>query len=297
MVIPDNWHKNSDGSYDVDGNVMLSKCYVSCGKLRIKFRRVTGDFRCDRLNLLILLGCPAEVGGTFSCVANKLTTLEGGPLSVGKSYICSNNQLGTLLGSPKEINGDFSCDHNLLKLLSHAPSRVKGSFNCGYNYIFSLNGGPKIVGKDYKCSFNILEDLQGAPKKLYGDFICNANKLSSLKGCPSRVYGAFNCEHNKLKYFEGVKGITSLHITHNPMKKFNAIYFQPLLNAYSEMCDYDYQQDEIRKLFTGIQINWEGFRDSLAKYINWLPKGLSVTHINLTSKQQKELQAIQISQL
>ena len=63
------------------------------------------------------------------------------------------------------------------------------------------------------------------------------------------------------------------------------------------MCDYDYQQDEIRKLFTGIQINWEGFRDSLAKYINWLPKGLSVTHINLTSKQQKELQAIQISQL
>ena len=298
MFIPNNWYQNPDGSYDVHGNITLSKCYVSGGKLCIKFRKVTGDFSCDKLNLRVLLGCPKEVGGTFSCCENKLITLDGGPTTVGKDYICSESQLGSLAGAPKVIHGDFICKYNFLRLLTGAPTRITGTFNYFCNDLLSLEGGPTTVGKHYICSNNNLRDLCGAPKTVYGDFNCNWNKLSSLTGSPTKVYGEFNCSHNRLRYFAGITGIKKLQISYNPMKEFNAKYF-PLLLGYEEMCDgNDDSLEEIKRLFTGIQkINWKDFRGSIQKYINWLPENIHIEHINLNSKQQKELHAIQISRI
>lgn len=42
--IPENWHQNLDGSYDVAGMVYISRKYVSNGKLRIKFGKVSDKF-------------------------------------------------------------------------------------------------------------------------------------------------------------------------------------------------------------------------------------------------------------
>lgn len=33
MFIPNNWYQNPDGSYDVHGNITLSKCYVSGNRI------------------------------------------------------------------------------------------------------------------------------------------------------------------------------------------------------------------------------------------------------------------------
>lgn len=41
--IPENWHQNLDGSYDVAGMVYISRKYVSNGKLR-KFGKVSDKF-------------------------------------------------------------------------------------------------------------------------------------------------------------------------------------------------------------------------------------------------------------
>lgn len=298
-VVPENWHLNSDSSYDVDGNVQLSKRYVSGGKLRVRFRKVTGDFNCDGMNLRTLLGCPSEVDGTFSCCGNKLATLEGGPKIVGKDYICNESQLSSLVGAPKMVPGDFICESNLLRLLTGAPTRVAGNFSCHHNDIFTLEGGPKTVGRDYICSFNRLTDLNGAPKVIPGDFYCNSNRLASLNGGPKRVKGEFNCENNKLLYFDGVVGMTKLRIFNNPLKDFHGKYLSQLMNGCETWDRLKlHELGGLKQLFNGIRrINWKDFHGSIQKYINWLPENIHIEHINLNSKQQKELHAIQISRI
>lgn len=69
--IPENWHQNLDGSYDVEGTVYITKEYVSNGRLRIKFGKVSDKFYCSRAGLSSLEGCPREVGGSFDCEGNK----------------------------------------------------------------------------------------------------------------------------------------------------------------------------------------------------------------------------------
>ena len=57
MYIPNNWKKMYDGSYAVDGSVAITKDYISDGRLRVRFHKVTGDFDCKYLNLHTLEGC------------------------------------------------------------------------------------------------------------------------------------------------------------------------------------------------------------------------------------------------
>jgi hypothetical protein len=129
--VPYSWHKRSDGSYDVDGNVDLSDQKLK--KIPWKFNKVTGDFYCYYNQLTSLEGCPKEVGGGFSCHYNQLTSLEGCPKEVGGHFYCHNNQLTSLEGCPKEVGGHFSCS---------------------YNQLTSLEGCPKEVGRDFCCHNN-----------------------------------------------------------------------------------------------------------------------------------------------
>ena len=66
MQIPHNWHLNSDGSYDVEGDVNLTAEYVSDGKLAVKFGKVTGTFNARGIGLTTLEGllCARKVGQT-----------------------------------------------------------------------------------------------------------------------------------------------------------------------------------------------------------------------------------------
>ena len=49
--IPSNWHLNTDGSYDVNGSVILSKKYVRNGKVTVKFGKVYGSFHAKDIGL------------------------------------------------------------------------------------------------------------------------------------------------------------------------------------------------------------------------------------------------------
>ena len=70
---------NSDGSIDVDNNVILRGYF---DKLPIKFNIINGDFDCASTLLENLEGSPKEVKGDFECNLNMLKTLKGGPKKV-----------------------------------------------------------------------------------------------------------------------------------------------------------------------------------------------------------------------
>ena len=104
------WKQNPDGSYDVKGDVIISR--KSLTKIPWKFRRVGGSFFCSNNQLTTLEGAPQRVGGIFYCNRNQLTTLEGAPKRVGVSFYCGNNQLTSLKGAPQHVGGNFFCDNN-----------------------------------------------------------------------------------------------------------------------------------------------------------------------------------------
>lgn len=112
--IPSNWKKNSDGSYDVNGdvNIFQIRQFIKGGRLTIKFNKVSGYFECPNSKLTSLEGCPKEVGGSFRCEYNKLTSLKGVPERIKKSFDCRRNQLTSLEGAPKEVGWDFNCSDN-----------------------------------------------------------------------------------------------------------------------------------------------------------------------------------------
>jgi len=119
--------KNSDGSYDVDGDVNLVN--LKLVKLPLKFNHVSGYFWCDNNHLTSLEGAPETVGGSFWCHNNQFTTLEGAPKTVGGGFWCHNNQFTTLEGAPKTVGGNFWCDNNQKKFTEaevRAVSDVKG---------------------------------------------------------------------------------------------------------------------------------------------------------------------------
>ena len=145
-----NLKKNSDGSYDSDGDVRLwgKKVLVAeiikDGKFNIKFNHVRGPFICSKSNL---------------------TSLKGAPKSVEEDFFCGNNQLTGLEGVPESVGGHFSCDHNNLTSLEGAPKSVGGNFFCGYNNLTSLEGSPKSVGGNFYCEKNPkLTSLEGIGK-------------------------------------------------------------------------------------------------------------------------------------
>ena len=140
--------------YDCDGGVMISKDIVSDGKLKIRFGKVSGFFRCCDGNLTTLEGAPQEVGGYFNCGNNELTTLKGAPQKVNSYFICSSNKLTTLEGAPNEVGGSFSCNDNKLTTLEGAPQEVEDDFDCSHNELTTLEHAPQKVGGDVYCSNN-----------------------------------------------------------------------------------------------------------------------------------------------
>ena len=181
--IPKYWKLNSDGTYDVNGdvyNLTKFKQFISDdGKLTIKFNKVTGDFNCS---------------------ASRLTSLEGCPKEVGKDFYCSYNELSSLKDSPEKVGGDFECMYNKLTSLEGAPKEVTGDFVCVMDGLTSLEGAPEKVGGNFKCQYNKLTSLKGSPKEVGGSFYCPNNNLSSLKGAPEKVSGNFYCSENTKQF-------------------------------------------------------------------------------------------------
>lgn len=94
-LIKQSWKLNSNGTYDVNGNVNLEECEQFIdpnGKLTIKFNKVTGNFICGINNLTSLEGCPEKVGSDFDCSNNNLTSLKGCPKEVGGNFDCRGNK-------------------------------------------------------------------------------------------------------------------------------------------------------------------------------------------------------------
>ena len=111
--LPSSWHKNSDGSYDVDGD--LDFYNQGLDELPYKFNNVYGDFYCNHNFLTSLEGSPKYVKGGFWCGFNRLTTLKGGPKIVDGDFNCEYNlKLVNLEGAPEEVRGNFWC-HNDMK--------------------------------------------------------------------------------------------------------------------------------------------------------------------------------------
>ena len=85
--------KNSDGSYDVGGDVDITDLELkSIQELGIRFGKVGGNFDCKTNQLKSLQGSPSSVDGNFDCRGNQLTSLQGSPSSVGGSFYCRGNK-------------------------------------------------------------------------------------------------------------------------------------------------------------------------------------------------------------
>lgn len=100
-----NWHFNSDGSINVDGDVDLQQ--MKLAKLPLKFNKVSGNFYCQNNKLSSLAGSPISVGGDFNCSINHLVSLMDSPLKVNGNYICTNNILLNLVGCAEAIGGSL----------------------------------------------------------------------------------------------------------------------------------------------------------------------------------------------
>lgn len=222
---PESWKLDSDGMYNVKGDVELAqfKHFVGPdGKLTVKFNKVTGDFYCSGLNLTSLEGCPVKVGGDFYCNHNKLTSLEHAPKTIGYCFYCNNNNLTTLEGCPEKIPVHFVCKNNNLTTLEGGPKEVGENFVCDNNKLVSLKGCPKKVGHNFLCKKNKLVSLEGCPEKIPGSFFCNYNELTTLEGGPKEVGGTFDCADNQLTSLEGcpAKVDGMFFCSYNKGKKF-----------------------------------------------------------------------------
>ena len=173
-----NYTINTDGSIDVDVNVLLSNKRLT--KLPVKFRNVSGYFICRYNNLTTLEGAPESVGGYFNCQNNNITKLDGAPKSVDGDFYCDYNELTTLVGAPQSVGGNFYCSYNKLTTLEGSPQSVSGNFYCGYNELTTLLGSPQSVVRDFNCKNNNLTTLEGAPKSFSGIF-CSGNPIYSSK--------------------------------------------------------------------------------------------------------------------
>jgi len=152
--------KNSDGSYDVHGNVDIDDHGFI--RIPIKFRKVDGNFFCDWNRLTNLNNCPIEVGGGFFCSVNLLTSLKGCPKKCS-DFNCSSNP--TLMDRDLRYGPQIIVQGGANTLLDYYCSRCN---------LTSLAGAPEEVNT-FKCSGNSLTSLKGAPKKINEDFICIEN--------------------------------------------------------------------------------------------------------------------------
>ena len=175
-----NYTINEDLSVDVEGDVDLYK--KSLIVIPIRFRNVSGKFRCDSNMLVNLEGCPEHVSGDFYCGNNQLSSLFGGPEHVGGNFGCDGNQLTSLEGCPKNVGGFFKCNNNKLTSLIGCPSEIISNFSCSANNLLTLEGGPISVRGFFSCTDNKeLYSLEMCPKVVGGRFYCGNNGLDSTE--------------------------------------------------------------------------------------------------------------------
>lgn len=129
-----NYSINSDGSIDVNDDVILSKPNRELDKIPFRFNIVNGNFRCFGLGLKTLENCPKEITGSFNCSSNGLESLLGGPSKVGKNYNASSNRLTNLDGIPDEISGDLTLSYNQLTNLDSLPAEISGDLMLSNNH-------------------------------------------------------------------------------------------------------------------------------------------------------------------
>ncbi|MCK9475620.1 MAG: hypothetical protein M0R46_06870 [Candidatus Muirbacterium halophilum] len=83
-----NYTINDDGSIDVDGDVDLYNKKLKA--LPLKFRKVSGYFKCSYNQLTTLEGVPQRVGKYFSCRNNKLKNIDYLPKYYKELFILNN---------------------------------------------------------------------------------------------------------------------------------------------------------------------------------------------------------------
>ncbi|MCK9472062.1 MAG: hypothetical protein M0Q88_09965 [Bacilli bacterium] len=110
-----NYIINEDGSIDVDCDVYLN--HKKLKVLPLKFRKVSGNFRCSYNQLISLEGAPQSIGGFFDCSYNQLTTLEGAPKRVWGYFSCGNNNLKNIDYLPKYYKKLFIGDNPIYKII------------------------------------------------------------------------------------------------------------------------------------------------------------------------------------
>ena len=95
-------------SYDCKGDIQVSEDIVINGKLKIRFGKVDGHFKCNDNELISLEGAPKKISGYFDCRYNNLTSLEGAPQKVGEDFDCGDNpNLVLPEDKPSWVNGEI----------------------------------------------------------------------------------------------------------------------------------------------------------------------------------------------
>lgn len=82
---------SNDGYAIVDQDVNASNYGDPDILLKLKIKRVMGNFNCSYNLLSSLAGAPSNVEGNFNCSHNLLTSLEGAPRKIGGVLCCNNN--------------------------------------------------------------------------------------------------------------------------------------------------------------------------------------------------------------
>lgn len=219
---------NSDGSVDVNGNVIISNKFdlTKDGRLPFTFNNVTGNFTVNSVGLESLEGSPRTVGRSFECVGNNLTSLVGAPDTVGWMFDCRKNKLTNLEGCPQQLENLY-CNDNKLTTLEGAPKERVATLYCQNNFLTDLYGAPRVVEGDLIAENNQLETLEGTLEQVKRLTVTN-NKLTSLKGCPliDEINSHVNFSNNQIsevsyedisKIKKDLSGITSIAFDKNPI--------------------------------------------------------------------------------
>ena len=141
----ENYTINSDGSIDVNDDVLLHDLYLK--EIPLKFNKVSGHFDCSDNELTSLKNCPIEVGEYFNCNNNMLTSLEYSPDYVRYDFICNYNRFTSLKYLSKNIGNEIQCYSNPLESLD--------GLTTSYNKLF-CDGKDKLVRKHkLKQSINL----------------------------------------------------------------------------------------------------------------------------------------------
>ncbi len=160
--------------------IMKYRKYTPLRHVPIKFKKVTGHFKCNFNELKNLKCAPQYVGGMFLFRGNKIKNLDKLPKKIGRSIDLGQNELVSLIGSPRTVYGSFDVSYNSkLQSLKGSPVIVENSFKCAECAIETLKGGPKYVGKSktlgaYWAPNNCLTSLKGISEHI-GGVLCIAN--------------------------------------------------------------------------------------------------------------------------